>query len=525
MHPEAKAIAREQPLDLLARLTERAAETVPKQIALIHDADRLTYEELHERSLRCVAWLRGRGIGVGGRIGYLGLNSIDYVVLMQAALRIGAVLVAVNWRLAPPEIAFVLRDSGITLLVSETERLDVLGASGVDVPTWLVDGDPSWRETLAACDPDEEVADLSPELVALQLYTSGTTGHPKGALLTHGSLRASLRQGTMAGEDWARWDADDVSLVAMPQFHIGGTAWTLQGLNGRSTMVLLSQPDTGALIEAVEAHGVTKMFAVPAVLNMILGHPAAAGRTFPSLRELLYGASPIPIDVLTRTMAKFPKAQFVQMYGSTETSGTVVYLPPQDHDPAGTPRMAGCGRPFPEVALRVVGDDGEDRAVGQVGEVLVRAPLLMAGYHNRPDDTRAAFCGDWYRTGDAGRLDDDGYLYLLDRLHDMIVSGAENIYPTEVENALSDHPAVADVAVIGVPDERWGEAVKALVVLVPGGSADEAGLIAHARDRIAGYKLPKSVDFVPDLPRNPSGKVLKRALRERHWPAGDRRIN
>ncbi len=519
----------QRPVDLLARLTEEAAATVPEQIALIQNGEQVTYAELHGRVLRCAAWLRANGIGAGGRIGYLGLNSADYVVLMQASLRVGAILVAINWRLAPPEIDFILTDSGVELLVSEAARIDLIEQANAEVPVWLIDADYRGRamfaRSIAQTTPDVQLAELTGDTVALQLYTSGTTGRPKGAMLTHGSLGASLSQGTQLGEDWAAWDASDVSLVAMPQFHIGGTAWTLQGLRGRSTMVLLAQPDIADLIAAVETYKITKMFAVPAVLNMILNHPDAAGRTFPSLRELLYGASPIPLDVLTRIMAKFPNAQFVQMYGATETSGTVVYLPPEDHDPSGTERMLGCGKAFPEVELRILGGDGHDVPPGGIGEVLVRSPLVMAGYHNRTEDTAAAFDGDWYHTGDAGRLDEDGYLYLLDRVRDMIVSGAENIYPAEVENALADHPAVADVAVIGVPDDQWGEAVKALVVLAEGRTVSEDELIADIRTRIAGYKLPKSIDFVPDLPRNPSGKVLKRELRERYWPQGDRRIN
>lgn len=517
--------------DFVSGLTERAAAALPDHPAIVDGERRLTYRELYDRILRGVAWLRASGIGQGDRVGYLGMNSLDYVVLMQAAQRIGAVTVAINWRLVAREIAFILRDAGIDLLVTEGARLGTVEAAVAEAGIGRVvltdghhDGSPRFDDGILVCEPDEEVDDLADDTVALQLYTSGTTGHPKGALLTHGSLRASLTQGDRTGEDWAQWDESDVSLVAMPQFHIGGSAWTMQGLRGKSSMVLLQQPDIADLIAAVESHGITKMFAVPAVLNMILGHPDAQGKTFPSMRELLYGASPIPLDILKRSMAKFPEAQFVQMYGATETSGTVVYLPPEDHDPAGTERMKGCGKPFPDVEIRIADEDGNELPTGEVGEVLVRSPLVMAGYHNLPEATARAFHGDWYRSGDAAYVDEDGYLYLFDRVKDMIVSGAENIYPAEVENALSDHPAVADVAVIGVPDEKWGEAVKALVVLAKGEAAGEAELIAFARERIAGFKVPKSVDFVDGLPRNPSGKVLKRELRKAYWPEGERNI-
>lgn len=517
--------------DFVSGLTERAAAALPDHLAVVDGERRLSYSALYDRILRCVGWLRASGIEQGDRVGYLGMNSLDYIVLMQAAQRIGAVTVAINWRLVSREIAFILRDAGIDLLVTEAARLDTVEAAVAEAGIGRVvltdgerDGAPRFEDGVAVCEPDAEVGDIAADTVALQLYTSGTTGHPKGALLTHGSIAASLTQGDKTGEDWTQWDEGDVSLVAMPQFHIGGSAWTMQGLRGRSSMVLLQQPDIGDLIAAIETHGITKMFAVPAVLNMILGHPDAKGKSFPSMRELLYGASPIPLDILKRSMAKFPEAQFVQMYGATETSGTVVYLPPEDHDPAGTSRMQGCGKPFPDVEIRIADEKGNALPTGEVGEVLVKSPLVMAGYHNLPEETARAFHGDWYRSGDAAYVDEDGYLYLFDRVKDMIVSGAENIYPAEVENALSDHPAVADVAVIGVPDDKWGEAVKALVVLAEGSAADEAELIAFARSRIAGFKVPKSVDFVAELPRNPSGKVLKRELRKAYWPEGERNI-
>ena len=511
---------------VLAGMTERGASRAPLHLALVSGDNRLDYAVLHAAVLRCVAALRANGVGKGDRVGYLGLNSIDYVILLQAALRIGAVTVAINWRLVAREIAFIVADARIALLVTEFERLDAIGDT-VDI-VLLVDAGhqdrPPFREWIAQYKPDPLIADIQPGDVAVQLYTSGTTGSPKGALLTHGSLTASLSQGALAAEEWSAWHDSDVSLVAMPQFHIGGTAWTLQTLNAGGTAVLLAKPEIGDIIEAVERHGVTKMFAVPAVLGLLLAHPRAGGADLSSLRALLYGASPIPLDILKRSMALFPNARFVQMYGATETSGTIVYLPPEDHDLAGNERMTGCGKPFPQVELRAIDSEGRDVAAGSIGEILVRSPLVMKGYHNLPDATAAAFEGDWYRTGDAGFLDADGYLYLVDRVKDMIVSGAENVYPAEVESALHDHPAVQDCAVIGVPDARWGEAVKALVVLAPAMVVEAAELIAFARGRIAGYKVPKSIDFVDTLPRNPSGKILKKELRARYWPQDGRQV-
>jgi long-chain acyl-CoA synthetase len=512
------------PASTLIGMTERAAAKSPRVVAIVDGGATFDYGTLHDAVLRCVAALRASGIGKGSRVGYLGLNSVDYVILLQAALRIGAVTVAVNWRLVAREIAYIVEDAQIALLVTEGERLAAVGDSAPMV--LLVDRPhqdrPPFREWIAGFAPDDAAADLDPGDVAVQLYTSGTTGHPKGALLTHGSLTASLNQSRLIGEEWSAWRDSDVSLVAMPQFHIGGTAWTLQTMNAGGTAILLGKPEIADIIDAVERHRVTKMFAVPAVLGMILADPRSAQADLSSLRSLLYGASPIPLDILKRSMALFPNARFVQMYGATETSGTIVYLPPEDHDIAGNARMTGCGKPFPQVELRAVGTDGNDLPPGKVGEILVRSPLVMRGYHNLAEASAAAFDGEWYRTGDAGYLDADGYLYLFDRVKDMIVSGAENIYPAEVESALHEHPEVRDCAVIGVPDPRWGEAVKAIVVRIPGSMLQSDALIAFARERIAGFKVPKSIDFVDTLPRNPSGKILKKELRAPYW-AGERR--
>jgi long-chain acyl-CoA synthetase len=513
---------------LLTGMTERAAAASPHQVALICGDRRLTYGELHELVLRAVAALRSIGIGPEDRVGYLGLNSIDYAVLMQAALRIGAVTVNINWRLVAREVAYIAADAELALLVTEAERLPQI-TPGTVGRVVLVDAEheglPPFEAWVRSFAPNPDCNACDEATGAIQLYTSGTTGAPKGAILTHGSLSAAMRQSKKIPEDWAGWNADDVSLIAMPQFHIGGTGWTVNTLNAGATGVLLGKPEIEDIIDAIERQRVTKMFAVPAVLAMILNHPRARGADLSSLKTLLYGASPIPLDILKRCMALFPNARFVQMYGATETSGTIVYLPPEDHHVDGTPRMAGCGRPFPDVELRIADGEGNALPPRSIGEVLVRSPLVMGGYHKLPDATEKAFvAGGWYRTGDAGYLDEDGYLYLYDRVKDMIVSGGENIYPVEIENVLHEHPGVRDCAVIGVPDERWGEAVKAVVVREPGEQVSAEALIAFARERIAGYKVPKSIDFVDALPRNPSGKILKKELRRPYWPEDGRQI-
>jgi acyl-CoA synthetase (AMP-forming)/AMP-acid ligase II len=326
----------------------------------------------------------------------------------------------------------------------------------------------------------------------------------------------------LTGETWGEWCDNDVCLVAMPLFHIGGTGWGLHALEAGATMVILPRPDITGIIAAIADNRVTRMFIVPAVLAAVVHQLESAPADMTSLTALYYGASPIPLDILRRSMLVFPNAGFIQCYGATETSGTVVYLPPHDHDPAGNDRMRGCGKAFPGNEIRIIDSTGAILPPGMVGEVAIRSVSNMTGYHRNPEATAKALHDGWYRTGDAGFLDADGYLTIHDRVKDMIISGGENIYPAEIESALHDHPDVIDCAVIGVPDARWGEAVKAIVVRR--GDVSAEAIIAFARTRIAGYKVPKSVDFVDSLPRNASGKILKKELRAPYWPEGGRQV-
>jgi acyl-CoA synthetase (AMP-forming)/AMP-acid ligase II len=351
--------------------------------------------------------------------------------------------------------------------------------------------------------------------VVLQLYTSGTTGLPKGVQLTNGNC-AGLMDVANA------WEVDEssVSLVAMPLFHIGGSGWANVALARGGTDVLVPMIDPSALIDTIEKSRITNAFLVPAVLQMMCAVPGAEDRDYSSLRSIAYGASPITTAALKRCLEVF-RAPLFQVYGLTETTGAITELSSADHDPGG-PRqhlLRSAGKPYPWVEMKAVDPvTGQDCGPGEVGEIWTRSRQNSPGYWHKPDDTAAAFGADgWLHTGDAGYLDDEGFVFLTDRIKDMIVSGAENVYPIEVESALAEHPEVADVAVIGVPDEKWGETVKAVVVRTPGSSLTAEELMAWSKDRVAGFKRPRSVDFVDELPRNPSGKLLKRVLREPYW--------
>ncbi len=513
----------------LADFTAHHAAATPGRAAIKVDGAVWSWADLHGRILHTVAALRSLGVKPGDRVGWLALNHPDYITLMGACFRVGAVLVAINARLVAREIAYILGDAGADVLISETAFLPLVAEARASTSLAHVvlldaphDGRPAFAGWIAGHPPDDAMPPISPDDIALQLYTSGTTGFPKGALLSHRQLLGTIAKGALTGEAWAQWREDDIALVAMPLFHIGGTGWALHAMEAGATMVILPRPDVPGMVNAIAEDGATRMFAVPAVLLAICQYLETVPANLGAMRALYYGASPIPLDVLRRSMKAFPNAQFVQCYGATETCGTVVYLPPADHDPAGNARMRGCGKPYPGNQVKIIDGDGAALPPGAVGEICIRSVSVMTGYHNKPEATAKAVVDGWYLTGDAGYLDEDGYLYIHDRVKDMIVSGAENIYPAEVENALFEHPAVADCAVIGVPDAKWGEAVKAIVVKK--GEVSPAELIAFARERIAAFKAPKSVDFIDALPRNPSGKILKKDLRELYWAGHERRV-
>jgi acyl-CoA synthetase (AMP-forming)/AMP-acid ligase II len=323
---------------------------------------------------------------------------------------------------------------------------------------------------------------------------------------------------------WNEWTRDDVSLVAMPSFHIGGVGYGVWGLRGGARLVVTSEFTPDEALDVIAAEGVTKAFLVPAAIRMCVQHPKARDIDFSRLRYVMYGASPIPLDLLREAIETF-QCGFAQLYGMTETCGAATYLPPGDHDVAGNERMRSAGKPYPGVELKVIDENGSLLGAGAVGEICIRSPANMLGYWHLPEATEKTLIDGYVHTGDAGFLDEDGYVYVHDRVKDMIVSGGENVYPAEVESAIFGHPAIADVAVIGVPDERWGEAVKAVVVLKQDASAGADDIIGYARERIAGFKCPKSVDFIDELPRNPSGKILKRELRKPYWEGMERQVN
>jgi acyl-CoA synthetase (AMP-forming)/AMP-acid ligase II len=500
----------------------------PDATAMIFGERSTSYGELDRYSNRIANGLIGLGIENQERIGYLGKNSDHYFALLLGATKAGAVLVPINWRLAPAEIATILADAGITLLFVGCGFGDV--ARGLSVSRQLrcvsIDGaNAEWRDYVAWRDeqsPDGPAVRVEAEHTFIQLYTAGTTGLPKGVELINRNFVGSVRAASQGG--WGDWHPDDVILLCLPVSHIAASGLGLFGRAYGCTVVILEEVDPAAITESIAKHRVTTTLLVPAVIAMLVQHAIATRADFSSVRTLAYGASPVADALIEQAQTVFSNASLWQLYGLTESGGSGgAVLSPEMHDPALGKRRS-CGKPPPGTAAQVIGPAGEQLAAGQVGELVIRVPDIMKDYWRNAQATAAAFHGNgWLRTGDAAYIDQDGFIYIQDRIKDMIITGGENVYPAEVENALYGHPAIADVAVIGVPDARWGEAVKAIVVLRPDQTATPDELIAYARERVAGYKLPKSVDFVDVLPRTAAGKVLKRELREQYWASSGRR--
>lgn len=518
-------------IETLADIPRTHASSSPQRIALQFEGRVTTYRAWNERCNQVAHALAAAGLAAGHRIAYLGKNSDRFFDLLFGASKIGVVLVPVNWRLAAREIAFIVGDAQCRILFVSEEYASLVDELRTAVPSLdevvVLSGDAPGLKTMdgwLAGQPTHEPGHVvKAQDVALQLYTSGTTGLPKGAQLTHANLLFSTR---LAGRDeLGRWRGDDVSVLPLPLFHAGGIAYGLNGPCWGATTVVAREASPPVILQAVRdaPQPVTRLGVVPALLQMMLDHPGFDASALASLRTLTYGGSPISPAVARRAVQAFGPV-LVQLFGMTETATVGTALLPADHASGDAAMLSTCGRVLPGVELRVVRADGSAAGTGEPGEVRIRCGAVMAGYWNRPEATAEALRDGWYCTGDVGTLDAAGYLTIQDRLKDMIISGGENVYPAEVERVLAEHPSVADVAVIGVPDEKWGEAVKAVVVPRAGATPDPQELLAFARTRLAGYKCPKSIDFAEQLPRNATGKLLKRVLREKYWAGQTRAV-
>jgi len=503
-------------------------------VAIVDGSLRMTWQEQGERIPKLAGALRELGIGDDDKVAILMLNGYRYFELFYGTLWAGGVIVPLNIRLAPPEIVYQINESEATVLVVDeafapmlaafagqtTHLKHIIFASTNSPPENCL----SYDQLLADAEPVPDAERQGDDTAGI-FYTGGTTGRPKGVMLTHDNLIANSLNGLLAN----RASHEDVYLHVAPMFHLAdcSSTWGLTMVGATHAFIPGFEPT--AMLQAIERYRVTLGLMIPTMLNMIINHPRFDAFDLSSIRCVLYGASPIPTAVLKKALRVLP-ADYVQGYGMTELSPLVTMLPPEDHVIDGTPqqimRLKSAGFPLFTADVRVLDANDQELPCGEIGEICARGPMVMQGYWKQPEATAEAKRNGWMHTGDAGYIDHDGYVYLVDRTKDMIVSGGENVYSIEVEAALHEHAAVLEAAVIGIPHDEWGEAVHAVVLLQPGQQISAEELIGHCHQRIANYKCPKSIAFVDEqLPKSGAGKILKRDLREPYWSNKERRIN
>jgi acyl-CoA synthetase (AMP-forming)/AMP-acid ligase II len=483
--------------------TARRARMSPDRVAVVSDGREWTYDQLHRRSTRFAHALAGLGVDGGDRVAYLGPNHAVFLETLFGTGQLDAIFVPLNTRLAAPELRWILADSGTSVLVHAPEHRETAAALA-DLVDHVLDLD-AYEALLAGAseEPLDEVVD--PEDVAVVMYTSGTTGHPKGAALSHANIHWNSFN-VLIDVDLA---GDEVTLVNAPMFHVAALNQTvLPTLLKGGTVVLAPAFDPAATLEVIARRRVTYLFGVPAMFQAIADAPGWADADLSSVRTMICGGAPVPERVITTYQRR--GLTFLQGYGLTESAPSALFLRAAES----TRKVGSAGTPCFFTDVRVVDGDGADVAAGQPGEVILNGPNVMPGYWDKPDETAKVLSADgWLRTGDVAVVDDEGFLYIRDRIKDLIISGGENVYPAEVEDAIHQHPSVADCAVIGVADERWGEVGRAVVVIRDGQALEPAELREFLAGRIARYKVPATVVFAETLPRTASGKLLKSRLR------------
>lgn len=505
-----------------ALVRARAAQD-PERVAIRSEDRAVTWKELYQQACRVANALAKSGVRAQDRVSLIDRNGIEHFEFIFGCAVLNAIPVPINWRLSPPEIVQTLLDAESRVLLVGPDYQAVIESveGGLDPSMRIVSltgkharwtAYDEWCGSASTLDP---VTEPQPGDVALHFYSSGTTGKPKGILWSVENTEFLLRD-TSVSYGVKR---DDVSLLTMPLFHSGGTGWALCGMMNGCVSITVRQFEANTILQVIEQQKVTVAMFVPAMLAALCKAPHAREKV-KSCRQINYTGSPISESALTDAMEIFGCA-FIQNYGLAETTGGFAQLDAEDHDPGGPRRglLRSVGKAYPGIEVKIVDvSSGTELRAGQIGELWTRSGQNMPGYWKNAAETAKTITSDnWLKTGDGGYIDPEGYIFLTDRLKDVIITGGENVYPTEVENVLGAHPAVAECAVIGIPSERWGETVKGIVVLEAASSASAEELLSYCATLLAGYKRPTSVDFVDMLPRNPTGKLLKTALREPYW--------
>ena len=514
----------------LPGLLERCARLNPTGYGTRFNGRDRSWSQLAERVARLAAGLQGLPLAEGDRVAILSLNSDRYFESIFAIPWAGFTMVPLNTRWALAENSYALADSGARVLLFDdtfTEQAEALlkEVDSLGVAVYTGEGHvPNWAQSYESMIADSEPAPMScrggDDMVGI-FYTGGTTGFPKGVMQSHRAIWASA-VGAMSALAMNR---DSVYLHAAPMFHMADFAGSMNAVLSCATNVIVPAFEPSQVLRVLDDMAVTHTLLVPAMIKMVLNHPAVGEHALLDMQCIIYGASPMPVAVLEQCMALWPHIGMTQAYGQTELAPVVTTLSMEDHRTGGH-KLKSAGRPTPVSDVRIVDAERKDCAMGTSGEIVVRGPHAMLGYWNKPEQTADTLVDGWVFTGDAGYFDEQGYLYIVDRVKDMVVTGGENVFTTEVENALISHEAVQDVAVIGIPHEQWGEAVHAIIILHEGHHPTEAELLEHGKGLIAGYKLPKSISFRTEpLPLSGAGKVLKTELRKPYWAGRDRQVN
>lgn len=519
----------------IGTLLTKAARTFPDNLATAHGPRRSTYAKFNARTNRVANALSALGVVRGDHVAILMYNRPEMLEAMFACFKAGCGAVPINFRLHPQECAFIIDHCGAKAIIISSEFEEAIASikglipqvNDIVVVGPAESSEPTAYESMLASQSDQFAdVDVDVDVVAWLFYTSGTTGQPKGAMLTHRNLLAMTMN--FYADMSCNFGPDDVTLHAAPLSH-GSGLYALPNVGKAAAHVFLESLSfsTEAVFRTIQAYGVTNMFAAPTMIMRLIDSPAVDRFDHSSLSAISYGGGPMLVEDLTRAMEKLG-ACLVQLYGQGESPMTITYLPHRDHvrdgDAEQMKRLASAGIARTDVEVRIHDQGDNEVASGEMGEVVTRSDLVMKGYWRDPEATAETLRNGWLHTGDMGYLDDRGYLFLMDRSKDMIISGGENIYPREIEEVIIQHPAVAEVAVIGVPDPEWGEAIKAVVAVAPDMQVTEAQLLEFCQDHIASYKKPKSIDFIAELPKNNYGKIVKNELREKYWQGRTRRV-